>query len=346
VQEPRVTPTPQPSPSIPPKRNAASLKKLGKRILNFLACNKAKESEEQRLFRRGPQLLFPDVYNESDFSIVALVKGNWGVAVEYELEPRSTASITFKVKDVAPFTQALPANNVVNNPQTTQVAATGRRQLFFILPKQFGEKPQAALISLRAVIDDPNGKVAADFQLDALALGGRALVPATTTQPGTQTDQLGTQTDVVSVLQKASAQEGFELLSDFGRRQAGAPNEVAIIALNVAPTSVSARQGGMFNYNFLSTNFFEKWRAEYRQEVKTLGPGGKYVKGTKYVGGKTFYEPVLPLFPKYQNWIISRGGRFSQGKYKIQVYAWFSVNARGEGGEWATRISRPPVSID
>jgi hypothetical protein len=325
-------------PSIPPKRNAASLKKIGKRILNFLACNKAKESEERRLFRRGPQLLFPDVYNESDFSIVALVKGNWGVAVEYELEPRSNASITFTVKDVEPFTQALPADNVLSAPQTTQVAAR-RRKLFFILPRRFGEKPQAALISLRAVIDDPIGKVPADFQLDALALGGRALVPATTTQPVTQTN-------AASVLQKASVREGFEPLSDFGRRQAGAPNEVAIIALNVAPTNVSARQGGTFNYNFLSTNFFETWRAEYRQEVKTLGPAGKYVKGTKYVGGKTFYEPVLPLFPKYQNWIISRGGRFSQGKYKIQVYAWFSVNARGEGGEWATRISRPPVSID
>ncbi len=330
AQDARPAPTPQPSPSPRPKKSAG-LKKLGRSVLHFLSCNKHQQMEGQRLSRNGPQF-FPKSYHANDFSIKGLVKGNWPVAVEYELEPGSTASVTFTVKDVEPFTQPLPAGNVGPSSQPTQVA--GPRKLSFVIPARFGETPRAALITFRAFTDGSLGKLPADLELTAFAVGDKALAPAKTTRAGPQT--------ITSATLREASFQSLQSLDAFRNWQAGGPNEVAIVALTVVPLAISARLGGAFVYIFFTTNSFGMWRAEYRQNVRTLGPDGRYVKGTKYVGGKTYRQTVVPFIPIFEQWKIP-GGKWPPGHYKIQVYTWFSITA---GGDWATRISRPPVRLD
>ena len=76
-----------------------------------------KRTKEQELFRTGQQ--FPERYNDNNFSLVALVKGKWAVAVEYQAEAGADATITFRVKDVEPFSQALSSDVDPASPDTS-----------------------------------------------------------------------------------------------------------------------------------------------------------------------------------------------------------------------------------
>lgn len=337
-EKPRVSPTPQPSPSTTPQRKSSKLKKIGQKILGFLACQADKRKKEQELSRWGMQ--FPAVYNESDFSIVALVKGGWAVVIEYESEQRNTASVTFTVKDVAPFTQPLPVKDAGPNQPSAQDARVANTMVFR-LPERFGTTPQAALISFRALTDGPTGKVPGSFQLNAMGIGDRALESASITQPGRQTVERG-------ALQVKIAARGFQPLDNFGSWRAGTPKGVAIVDINITPTPdrVSSRRGGAFDYYFVSTNFFDVWRAEYRRNTKTPAANGGYIYGTEYVGGRNFNEPVSagpnpqpPPPRKAKRWSIRGGGRFSPGQYKIMVCAWYKVDDFKRGGEAAAKIS-------
>lgn len=313
--------------------------------MDFLTCNSANKRKTQELSRTGPQ--FPAEYDMSDFSIEALVKGNWSVSVEYELEPGSTASMTFTAKDVEPFSQILSTQNV--GPNQPSVSSTGGPQkLTLQIPERFGKNPRAALISFRASPNDPNGQRPVNFQLISIGIGTQPLGSTTTSQHGHQNVEMN------ALYIKASAQ-GFQPLYNFGSGLTFAPvavaipGAVAIVEINVTPQRI--RSGGTFNYNFSSTNFFPAGRAEYRRDVRILRPGGVYVYGTEYVAGENFNEPVNagrnpqpPPIERAKRWNVRRG--VSAGKYRIQVFAWNSVRARGEGGESASRISSPPVDID
>jgi hypothetical protein len=341
AQEPGVSPTPEPSPSTPPRRKSSSLKRLGRRVLDFLSCNPANKRKTQELSRNGPQ--FPADYEMSDFSIEALVKGSWAVTIEYELEPDSTVSITFTAKDVEPFSQTFSTQDAGPN-QPNVLTTGGPQKRDFQLPERFGEKPQAALISFRALADGPNGKRPANFQLNSLGIGDQ---PPDSTS--TKTNQRGQQTVEMNALYIKASAQGFQPFYNFGSRLMMGPKAVAIVDISIRPQRI--RPGGTFNYTFSSTNFFPAGRAEYRRDVKTLRPNGTYIYGTEYVAGENFTEPVNagrnpqpPPIERSKKWNVRP--RVSLGKYRIQVFAWNSVKARGEGGESATRISSPPVNID
>lgn len=164
-QEPPVSPTPQ----QPPKKGRSTLRK----ILGFLKCNRDKERKEQELYRTGAQL--PRSFNMSDFSFTAFAKGGWPMVADYELEKGGSGTITIEVKDVQPFVQPL--------------IATGQRQeTMFTLPDRFGNKPQAARITIKAVAaGQPAG-----LNIYALGAGDKAVGSVTIDEINFQPGRINT----------------------------------------------------------------------------------------------------------------------------------------------------------
>lgn len=155
-KEPIASTTPTPSPSLSEMKPQ---KNVFRKLFHFLRCNRHKWIKEQELLKTGPQL--PDSYNPSNFSFPALIKGGWPAVIVYELEIQSSVIITVEAKEVEPFVQEL--------------AGTGRqKEIIFRLPARFGEKPQAAVISIKAFPDNPRGKKP-DLRLYALGIGDEAV---------------------------------------------------------------------------------------------------------------------------------------------------------------------------
>ncbi len=179
AQEQGVSPSPQPSASPSSAPKAAKGRSTLRKILGFLKCNRHKELKERELYRTGAQL--PRSFNMSDFSFTAFVKGNWPVVVNFELEARSSATITFEVKDVQPFIQELTATG------------TGQpREVLFNLPERFGDKPQAALITIKAVNTSQGAGQLASFRLYAFGAGPQAVGSVTIDEVDFQPGRINT----------------------------------------------------------------------------------------------------------------------------------------------------------
>lgn len=326
------SPTPQPSPSLA-ALEPARVSKL-RRVFSFLKCESAKKTKEQELDKTGPQ--FPRDYDASDFSIVALTKGGWDVAFEYELEPGSTITITLQVKDVAPFSQTAASNVSALLPGTLPDRVSGL--LVFRLPERPGEiAPQATLISFRAATNNSSGRIPAYFRLNAFGLGNRAL-SALLNQPGN--------TDVTNARYLKASFSGFQPPDDFGSLPGYTNRGVAITAVNLESSQVRIKPGATVNYNFVSTNEFGAWRADYLQDVKK--PSG--VHSIKIVARDLFNQtvrtgpnPKPPPLPAFSKWKIKQASR---GQYSIQVSAWWTVNQRQVGGEAACRNSSSLVNLN
>lgn len=330
-----VSPTPQPSPSPAPQWKKKTAGTTLRRIFHFLACNAAKQTKEQELFQTGMQ--FPAQYDSSEFSIIALVKQNWAVNLEYELAPGATATITFTVKDIEPFSQTLPARVIGPGPANS---LPGESQISaFRLPERFGEKPQAALISLRAIAGARG--TPAGFHFYALGIGDRPPQPASTEQPDLQTDGM-------NAVQVKMAWPGVPPLYESRRGPASLPQAVRIEKVNVTPDVIPIKQGGEFNYTFVSTDKFGAWRADYYKNIQEVR-NGKTIQGTHRVRQVKFNELVIaglnPVPPTSKKWEIKKRGPVPRGDYKIQVTAHVAANGGSEAGKSASRCS-DPIKID
>lgn len=341
---PQVSPAPQSSPTPLSLRKPRTAGTTLRRIFDFLKCNAAKQTKEQELFQTGMQ--FPANYDAGEFSIIALVKKDWAVNFEYELEPGATATITFTVKDIAPFSQSLPPS--VIGPSQTNLPPGGPQISAFRLPERFGPKPQAALISFRATTVASNGTLPANLKIYAIGIGDRAPKPTSTGQPARQTD-------VMNAVQVKMSYPDFQPLYDLGsspmlahRTYDVSPQAVRIEAVNVTPGLIPIKQGGEFDYTFVSDDKFGAWRADYWRNIEVVRKG-KTIQGTHRVRGEWFNELVIaglnPIPPKSKKWKIKRLGSTPPGEYKIQVTAHLAANAGSEAGKAATRFS-DPVKID
>lgn len=333
----QATPTPQPSPSLA----GLEPRKLSRfrRIYNFLWCNPAKKTKEQELSKTGPQ--FPHEYDASDFSMVALTKGNWDVVFDFELAPDSTVTITFQVKGVAPFSETASTDSSSASPNIQGEGIPVA--ISFRLPERIGEVgPQATLISFQALTDSSAGKVPAYFRLNAFGLGNRAL-SALNKRPGRETDAMHATDGLASPYLKASfadppPRDGFRSLPV-------APS-AAITAVNIQYAQVKAKPGASVNYNFVSSREFGAWRADYIQELKR--PSG--TRTTKLADSERFFRrvtpgpnPTPPPQPRFWAWDVKRVAR---GQYKITVSAWWTVTQLQQGGESAARVSSSSVNIE
>jgi hypothetical protein len=153
---PGVSPTPSPSPEWKPKKPGP----LRRVFLHFLKCKLHQLAKEAELYQTGPQ--FPRSYNTNDFSFAALVQGGWRGVVLYKLPTNSSLIIAIEVMNVETFFQKLEGTG-------------SQQEMMFTIPARFGKKPQAALISIKAIPDDPREKQPVDFQLYAMGMGDEAV---------------------------------------------------------------------------------------------------------------------------------------------------------------------------
>jgi hypothetical protein len=216
--------------------------------------------------------------------------------------------------------------------------------LAFVLPEWFGEKPQAALISFKALADGPNGKAPADFQLNALGIGDRFtnVQPTSTNQPYPQPAE-----DTVPIKVSARSSPQFR---GFGTQPRWPsvrvvpilPGAVRIDSVNVDPEKLAPV--GEFQYTFDASDNFSRWNADYYRKTSTLR-NGRPVSSTLHVAFEKYDELVFagrnPSPPRAKKWRIPKGPRFPPGDYKIQVTAFLRADGGLNGGKSATRFSRP-----
>jgi hypothetical protein len=120
------------------------------------------KSEAEMISKSGP--LFPAIFNMSNFTMRALMKGDWPVVFDYELERESTAIITISGKNARqPFVIELP-------PTNDQRAEVIRR-----LPAEFGQKLQVGQLSFQAFKTGPEGRQPAHFYLHGIGMGPAAV---------------------------------------------------------------------------------------------------------------------------------------------------------------------------
>jgi hypothetical protein len=325
LQQPAASPTPMSNP-LPAQLRPKEISAL-RRVFDFLKCNAAKLTKEQELYRSGPQ--FPLNYDDNDFSFVALVKGKWDVTIEYQLDLESTAYITFVVKDAKPFSQEL-----YSAPNDLNSKVGGIHRVNFQLPEEFGDKPQPALISFKATVDESQGKVLAGFQLYSLGIGNRFTFspqPKSISRPDTEF--------TVRDANPALPVSYRDVLPNEAPVGFGA---VEIEKIDVAPDALVP--AGMFKYTFDSTDPFSRWNADYHRKTKQFR-NGRYVLGTQHLQTIRHNELVFagrnPRPPGLKEWQITRGKQFGHGEYKIQVTAFLRADAGENGGKSATRFSRP-----
>ena len=111
-----------------------------------------------QLARSGPKLT--DTYSMSSFVMQGLVKGGAPFIVDYEASG-ARLRIEMKIPGAEPFVYTLEAN--------------GRGEKIFKLPESFSAEPQAAVISVSAVKNQPGAEVPASLRLHAMGMGEKAV---------------------------------------------------------------------------------------------------------------------------------------------------------------------------
>lgn len=129
----------------------------------FTGCGKDKPASSEAddaasLAKSGPKL--PDKYSMSGLVMQGLVRGGAPFIVSYEASG-TRLRIEMKTQGAEAFVTTLDAN--------------GRSEKIFKLPESFGAEPRAAVISVRAVKDQPGAEVPAPLRLHALGMGEKAV---------------------------------------------------------------------------------------------------------------------------------------------------------------------------
>lgn len=149
-----------------------------------------------KLDKLGP--LFPaTAYSMSNFSVEGVVKGNWPIVVDYELEADSTAEVTISINDgKLKIAIPLPPTNGERGEAQTR------------LPEVFGQGPQLGVVSFKAFKNGPEPRKPAQFFLYGLGVGDKAVgsmvIVQLRFQPGRIRPKL-----------KEKASYSFKSLSDF-----------------------------------------------------------------------------------------------------------------------------------
>ena len=133
-------------------------------------CGKDKDAASQpgdaaSLAKSGPRL--PDTYSMSAFAMHGLVKGGAPFIVDCEARD-ATLRIEISTKDKDPFVYNLKLN--------------GHTEEIFRLPESFDAEPRAAIISVRAVKNQPGAEVPAALRIYGMGMGEKAVGSVTIDQ--------------------------------------------------------------------------------------------------------------------------------------------------------------------
>jgi hypothetical protein len=117
------------------------------------------DKEVQELSINGPQ--FPATLNLSDLKFKALVKGNWPLFLDYELEQPGHVILIITLKKKLPYVYMFPE------------MSPGRHEKLITLPAYLGNGPLVATYSIRAVSERMFGLV--PLVIHAFAVGDEAV---------------------------------------------------------------------------------------------------------------------------------------------------------------------------
>jgi hypothetical protein len=128
---------------------------------SFLLNPFGRNDPAQSLAESGPR--FSDAYNMSAFTLLGLVKGNWPIVIDYQLERTGLIFVEINPSNAEPFYYRLDGTK------------TERQQVIFRLPGLFGTDLKAAVITVRALEDKTGEAKPVPFRLYGLGAGEKAV---------------------------------------------------------------------------------------------------------------------------------------------------------------------------
>lgn len=153
------------------------------------------KSSSDKLAKSGP--VFPEVFSMSSFFVEGLLVGGWSVVIEYELEGESTAEVVIGVRGTK---QSFIIKLAPTNGQPIQITNK--------LPEIFSQKPQAGVVSFKALKNGPDPRKPALFVLSGLGFGPNAVSSMVIDQPQFQPGS-------INATGKEKATYSFRSLNDF-----------------------------------------------------------------------------------------------------------------------------------
>jgi len=127
----------------------------------IIADKTLKDSDSKKLSKDGPQ--FPERFSTSDLTLKAFVRGAWPLFIAYELEQPGLVTLEIQSKDGPPFVHTFGGTR------------PGRHEEMFALPAQLGDKPLAAVYSIKAVSDATPAARPVPLHLYAFGAGDKAV---------------------------------------------------------------------------------------------------------------------------------------------------------------------------
>jgi hypothetical protein len=259
------------------------------KLKDFLQCHLSNRMKKEELLMYGPQLK----YGTDSVSIQALVKGG-SMMIEYEMETQSTATITIRVMNEAPFTRTFSGDGM------------GKiRSESFDLPHYRNDKPQPGLISIKAARRGPGGSLPTAFDLLAIgnAIGPK---PFTTDASGRHFVQVASLGGLRAVSTSHAVPLPRASRSPWADR------------LNLYDITFKESQGD-YIYSFNVGDRFDRWGLQVLKHRGRLRP--------LKVRESLYEEAIGPYLNTLQNhWdgLNDDGRRVRPGKYKVLVSVWDS----------------------
>jgi len=146
------------------------------------------------LDKEGPR--FPDGYSMSSFSVQGFVKGNWPMVVDYESSPQSITLLTIVADGVEPVFYRLQGG--------------ARQEVRLTIPGRFGDRPQIALYTVRALSTNVGEVGPVYFRIYGLGAGPRAV-------GSVGIDRLSFRPGTIRPSQRGEAVYSFHVRNDFDK---------------------------------------------------------------------------------------------------------------------------------
>ena len=255
--------------------------------------------------------------------ILAFIKGDWPIQIEYQLEKHSAAFIT--VIAIAS-----------RKSKTFELPGTGDRRMEKLkLPADFGEL-EPGLITIESLSDLRGRKDHVGFQLYGIGLGVEDgfFRPTAFHRSVSQPEMLAGRITPVS-----GSFQAPDIFSSRNLFQSG-----VISDLTFTPGSINASLGGKVTYTFRPLNKFGKWAADFRSVTKEPNAEGRMILKTKWVRTDQFDDEISPSNPVSGEWNGKDSkGQISRGEHRLMVRTWWSAL---EGGASATRIADKPITVE
>ncbi len=264
------------------------------------------------LSEQGPQ--FPASLDTSDFSVLYIVRANWPIAINYELEEGASATLFVK-----PLQRGEPIELELRPTGIGKV-----REALINTPSNYGRAAQAAQLRFMATVRDSRGTRPANFIIHSLGCGGGAFAEDSDEGPRPRRHIRDRH------FQPVMFREGAQRL---------ASNKVAINGIQLQPSDrLNASNGGQLNFRFQSANDFNRWAVILQRQTKTGGTVWEVERTMWFLS-----EPIKRGGSVSKLWDGKNDrSRIVAGSYKLVLCAWTAVNSDGSA---LASFSSPAIEV-